>query len=474
MFFEDGEYHSYDNAERNARKAFDLYEDGKLSQALVEIEAALQINPANSSWHFDKALTLDAINKFDEAIAEYEAALELNPNDLETLNCLAVDCTRTGQYDKAVSTFEYIQQLDPQFEPAYCNRIITYTEMGRHEMAEEMFYLAQQIDSECALCYYNIGNSLFMRGMYSKAVGCWRKTAEFEPLHPQINYRIAQACWADGDTKGAHEHFLAELRLDPGNIDVIFDFGLFLLETGDVESAQEKFHRILELQPAFAAAIFYLGELAFAKGDYKKAAELFEKVMETDPALPGPAYRLAQCALKKSDTQKAKSYLVCEMELAPSDASVWISMASMFMTIASTASNNHYERFGVQLCSAPKRFGSSEIEYAACCLESALQADFASADAYYYLGLLASIKGRFSDAAQSFMHCLDIRPNDVPVLKSCAEAFFAMGRLEQAIEKVARAEALAGADDRLKSIKRKIYFAHLKKRIVGFLRKLHL
>src|SRR5690606_31409198 len=136
------------------------------------------INPANGTWHFNKALTLDAIDRFDDAINEYEVALQFNPGDLEILNSLAVDYTRVGRYDQAIDMFERIQELEPDFEPCYCNRIITYTEMGLHELAEEMFYIAQQIKPNCALCFYNIGNSLYARGEYQKAVACWLKTAE--------------------------------------------------------------------------------------------------------------------------------------------------------------------------------------------------------------------------------------------------------------------------------------------------------
>jgi len=82
MFFESMEFGSYDKAERKARRAFELYEDGKMPQALNELETALEINPSNSSWHFNKALMLDAINRFEDAIGEYEIALQLNPNDL--------------------------------------------------------------------------------------------------------------------------------------------------------------------------------------------------------------------------------------------------------------------------------------------------------------------------------------------------------------------------------------------------------
>ena len=88
MLFDDIEFGSYSEAERKAMKAFELYEDGKITQALTELEAAIEINPANSSWHFDKALTLDSKGEFDDAIIEYETALQLNPDDLEILNLL--------------------------------------------------------------------------------------------------------------------------------------------------------------------------------------------------------------------------------------------------------------------------------------------------------------------------------------------------------------------------------------------------
>ena len=68
MTFEgDIEFGPYDKAERKARQAFEFYEDGKISQALLVMEDALQINPTNSRWHFNKALILDTINNLSES-----------------------------------------------------------------------------------------------------------------------------------------------------------------------------------------------------------------------------------------------------------------------------------------------------------------------------------------------------------------------------------------------------------------------
>ncbi len=447
MLFDDKEFDSYSEAENKAQKAFELYENGQITQALMELEAAIEINPANSSWHFDKALTLDTKGEFDDAINEYEIALQLNPDDLEILNSLAVDYTRTGQYDRAMEIFEHIQQLDAGFEPCYCNRIITYTEMSQHDLAEQMFYLAQQLNPDCALCYYNIGNSLFVRGEYKRAIHCWLKTAKLEPSHPQINYRIAQAHWASGDYERGREYFLAELRINPGDVDVILDFGLFLLETGDVESAKEKFNRILELKPGFAAALFYLGEIAFNGAGYDKAVKLFKEALRNDGRLTGPNYRLAEYALMKGKKESARVHLVSELELAPEDTNILVSIGSMFIEVG-------------------------DLDYAMHCLLKVIDIDYANADAYYYLGLVSAMRNRFEDAMEFFDHALDVRPQDIRSLRDSAVVCMCIGRLAEAAGRIKKARALAGEDSQLEALDRRLRIVQVTGRITDLVQQI--
>jgi len=427
MLFEDIEFNAWDGAERKAQKAFELYENGQLFQALDKLDAAIEINPANGSWHFNKALTLDSLEHFDQAILEYKRALELTPDDLEILNSLAVDYTRTGYYDLAIQIFEQIQQIDPTFEPCYCNRIITYTEMGKHNLAEQMFYLAQQINPDCPLCYYNIGNSLFGRQNYKKAIWCWQRTALLEPTHPQINYRIAQAHWADGNYDPAHEHFLAELRSNPGDIDVLLDFGLFLLELGHIDSAKEKFNRILELDPDFAAAFHYLGEIALNTAQYDRAVELFQLAMTKDHKLPGPRYRLAQCALMAAQPAKAKELLLAEIHLGAEDSQLLISMGSMLLQIG-------------------------ESDAAAKCLLKVADADRKNISAIYYLAVALAMRGRYYDAIDFFEHILEIKPDDLAALRDCALAYLLIDRPHEAADKLRSARSIAPNDHELISL----------------------
>ena len=49
MLFEDMTLGPYEKGESKARRAFELYEDGKISQALSEIQAAIDITNSDIS-----------------------------------------------------------------------------------------------------------------------------------------------------------------------------------------------------------------------------------------------------------------------------------------------------------------------------------------------------------------------------------------------------------------------------------------
>ncbi|MBN2513174.1 MAG: tetratricopeptide repeat protein [Sedimentisphaerales bacterium] len=330
---DDSSLNGWEQAEQRVAEAYEFYESGQMQEALEKLNEAVTMNPGCVAWHFNRGLTLDAMDRYEDAIACYLQALELAPNDTEILNCLAVDYTRTVQYDLALSTFEKIETLDPSYEPAYCNRIIAYTEMEQHDKAEQMFYLAQQINPECPICFYNIGNSLFSRGNYVRAIWCWEKTAELEPTHPQIHYRIAQACWADGQINKARDYFLRELRRNPGHIDVLADYGVFLLEQGQINPAAEKFRWILELRPEFAHAMFYLGEICRLEENLSEAMAWYGKAKTTETQLAGPRFRMAQILLWQNQPEGVTELLREEIKLACDDEQVMLSIGQMLIRL---------------------------------------------------------------------------------------------------------------------------------------------
>jgi tetratricopeptide (TPR) repeat protein len=329
----DENLNSWDEAEQRTGEAYELYETGLMQQALEKLNEAVALNPACCASHFNMGLTLDGLERYEEAITCFQHALDLSPDDVEILNCLAVDYTRTSQYDLAISIFESIEKIAPTFEPAYCNRIITYTEMEQYEKAEQMFYLAQELNPNCPICFYNIGNLLFTRGQYARAAWCWEKTAELEPAHPQIHYRIAQACWANGQYDKANENFLCELRKSPGNVEILLDYSIFLLENNRIQKAAEKLNWILDLQPDFAPAMFYRGEISRIQGRFDKAIAAYRSAINADAKLAGPRFRLAQILTWQKETNEVADLLKAELGLSFNDEQALLLMGRMLLSL---------------------------------------------------------------------------------------------------------------------------------------------
>ncbi len=414
--------HEWEQAELLAEEAFDLYEKGQMRHAFEKMTEAVEKGPENGCWYFNMGLALDGMEQYEKAIFCYEKALELLDDDIEVMNCLGVDYTRTAQYDRALTVFERIEQIDPLFEPAYCNRIITYTEMDQHDKAEQMFYLAQQIHSDCPLCFYNIGNSLFSRGAYERAIWCWQKTAEVDPSHPQIQYRLAQAYWVSGKGQQAHSAFLNEIRKNPADLDVLLDFGVFLLESGDIEAAKEKFNRILEFDPHFSAAQFYLGEVYRLRGRTDAAVRHYQQAMNADGRMTGPRYRLAEILIRQGLNDRAKALLWAEFKMDVPDLDVLVGMGAMFLQL-------------------------DDSEGAAQCFLRALEVEHREPRAFRGLALALTLRGEYAGARQCLEQALRLNDEDAMTLLDAAWICARLGDWDAAKLFASRGQALRGGQE---------------------------
>ncbi len=423
--------HAWERAEILADDAAELYENGQMAEAMEKLTEAIEDGAENGAWVFNMGLTMDGLERYDEAIGWYEKARQLLGDDVEVMNCLGVDLTRTGRYDQALATFEQMQQVEPMFEPGYCNRIITYTEMEQHQKAEQMFYLAQQIRSDCPLCFYNIGNSLFSRGLYERAIWCWEKTAELDPGHPQIQFRLAQAYWVSGRGGMAKEAFLREIRKKPADLDVLLEFGTFLLESGDLEAAKEKFNRILEFDPAFAAARFYLGEVYRLRGMTEAAMRCYQQALDGDGHLAGPRYRLAEIMIEQGLDERAAELLTAEGRLEGLDIDVLLGMGAMFL-----------------------RLGRADV--AAHCVVQALETEHQDPRAFRAMGMALAMRGEYTGARQCLEQALRLHNDDRITLLCTAWVCTCLGDWQAAEQYALRGQLLSGSHEPYHTVGRQI------------------
>jgi tetratricopeptide (TPR) repeat protein len=307
------------DAELRAELAHRLYEEGRLAEAAAELRAAIDINPANASWHFNLAVTFDAMEDYDRACEAYRAVLRFDPGDVEALNGLGVNLTRRGRHAEALAQFEAAERIDPTFEPSYCNRIVTYAELGDAANAELMFYLARQVKDACPHCCYNLGGVYFARGRHDRAIACWRQTLRLDPDHPDANLRLAEAYWAAGDLDRAREHYLIELRQAPDDHETRLDYGELLMEMSRADEAESAFRRVLICHPHSASACFCLAELSLRRGRLYEAEKFCRRAIKFDPDYPGVHLKLGQVLLRRRRTAEAVRHLRAELDCCGDD-----------------------------------------------------------------------------------------------------------------------------------------------------------
>ncbi len=318
-------------AEQRVERAQHLFESGNYLKAAEELRSAIAVNPYNSSWHFNLALTMDALGFYEQAVRAYRQALELDPDDPDVLNGLGVDLTRLRRYRAALDCFERIERDDPTYEPSYCNRIVTYTEMGDHDRAETMFYLARQVKEECPLCLYNIASSLYERREFRRALACLHRALELDPQQPQVHARMAEIHWSMGHLRQAREHYLAEIRHGADDMDTLGDFAELLTEQGDYDEATETYRRVLERLPDHVGAHFGLGELALRRNRLDPAEKQFRLVLRIDRRYPGAHQRLGEVMLRTGRRRQAGVHLLAELRHAGDEPQTLLELGQLLL-----------------------------------------------------------------------------------------------------------------------------------------------
>lgn len=288
------------DAEQHVERAHELYEAGRWEEAESELRQAIALNPFQSEWQFNLGLTLDAAGRHVEAAEAFRQAAELNPEDGPSAMMTGVSFLHAEEPLTALEWLERASRLDPGSVTPLIHRIQAHTDLGQHEQAELMFFMAQQVDPHSAEAHLSIADSLLERCMYEKAVWCLREAARLDGELPGVQGKLAEAYAATGRHERARQLYLRELRLDPGNTEVLLDLGELLVDMNRFGEASEKFRRVLELEPDNADAHYELAMLAERQGNDEEALAQFDVVLRLDNEYPAVRRQMAAIMLRRS------------------------------------------------------------------------------------------------------------------------------------------------------------------------------
>lgn len=318
-------------AEEHAERAWRHYEAGRWDHALRLLRRALAINPDQADWLFGLGLTLDALQRYEEATDAYRKLLLQEPNDQEALLHLAMNLIRLGQSAEALRHIDQAEAAGPKQHACNCHRIAAHAQLGNHDQAELTFYLAQQEEPNCPVCFDHIAHSLAMRGELDRAIWCWKRTRELDPIHPQAQANAARAHWYLGQLAQARALFEAHLDEQPEDPNAQIEFASLLLEAEDLGEASQQLNTIIAQHPDHATAHHLLGDLHIKQNEPNQATDAYLAARQHQPDRPGIDLGLALAAHKLGNAAARKKHLLAELNNPGQDARQVLELARQLL-----------------------------------------------------------------------------------------------------------------------------------------------
>lgn len=220
---------------------------GDSNQALQDLTTAIQVQPENPDYLFQRGRIRFHVGDQQGAIADYTQALRIEKTFSDAYVNRGTARAQLGDEEGAVQ--DYTTALDMTDDPrvrafAYLNRCLSLSNLQEHARALEDCTEAINLRPNNSLAYEN-------RGLVKRRLG---------------------------DQQGALQDFTIAIHIDPSNPEAYYNRALTRQDLGDLEGAIEDLDRTLALDPEHPFAYYDRGLLYVAMGETDQAIADFEQV----------------------------------------------------------------------------------------------------------------------------------------------------------------------------------------------------
>jgi len=193
----------------------DLFQRGKVDEAIVQYQAALQLKPDHAEAHYNLGNALMRKGNVEEAIAHFQSALESKPDDAKARYNLAVALLQKGNMDQAIDQFRQVLQIKPDDVVARNNLGNALFQNGAAEEAVAQFQKVLQLKPEYAEAHFNLGYLLLQTGRLDEAVLQFQMVLQFKPDNEETHYQLGNALFQKGKVDEAMVQYQKAVQINP-------------------------------------------------------------------------------------------------------------------------------------------------------------------------------------------------------------------------------------------------------------------
>jgi tetratricopeptide (TPR) repeat protein len=322
-----------DASDRYATEGQQALAAGRYGEARTDFEQLSKLHPDVAEVHATLAAIYFKLRAYDLAVREVRAAQKLKPSLPRLDSLLGLSLSELGNFEEALPRLEkgFKQAADTDSRRMCGLQLLrAYSNLNRDADAVETALALNKLYPDDAEVLYHTGriygnyaymvmeklhdnapNSIWMlqaqgeanesQKDYAAAIIAFNHVLELDPRRPGIHYRLGRiylARYRDGqkaeDRDSAVREFNAELALDPGNGNALYEMAVMQQQLGNLDEARTEFEHVVERFPDFEEALVGLGGVYIESQKPEAAVAPLQHATRINAEDEVAWYRLAQ------------------------------------------------------------------------------------------------------------------------------------------------------------------------------------
>ncbi len=272
--------------------------------ALEAVDRALHLHPDYPAAHLLAAELLERAGDPEAALDRYHRALDAAPDSAAAALGIGQQLMQRGELEAARGRFERAAALEPRAGPVQAALAQLYNRLGDGEAARAAAAAARDLPGMVP------ADDPVLAEVWSEAVS--KRGYEAQALRAE----------AAADIAGAEAVYERLLALNPGDPDLLYNFGNLYVRTRDFERAVRRYEGALEARADHLAARVNLGNALLMLGRREEAAVQLQRALEHDPADPDAHRTLGGLFAYQGDNDRAIRHYRAVLERTPQDGEV--------------------------------------------------------------------------------------------------------------------------------------------------------
>jgi tetratricopeptide (TPR) repeat protein len=235
-----------------------------------------------------KAKALDHLGEYDDAIKSYDKVIEIEPRNVEAHYSKGHILGQLGKYDEAIRCFDKAIEIEPRNVDARIAKGLDLDKLHKHEEAIIYYDKALEIKPDNAIAWFAKGLALHYLKRFNEAVNSYNRAIDIKPPNADVWNKKGLALNALGEYYEAIKCYDIVIQMEPKNAAPLIDKGKALLNVGKYDEAIRCFDKAIEIDPEDPTAWYNKGVSLSILKEYLKAIECLDKAIGADPRNPDP------------------------------------------------------------------------------------------------------------------------------------------------------------------------------------------